>query len=102
MSLVEGSTFIYTPAPLVPQPAGEPLLHRRLQPGSPRQNPWVESSNSRVRDELFAREIFTSIMEAKVLDNDWRHIYNHDRPHSALGYQPPAVFEAGLNHPKLS
>lgn len=73
-----------------------------IDPGSPWQNPWVESFNSRVRDELFAREIFTSIMEAKVLYNEWRQIYNHYRPHSALGYQPPAVFAAGLNHLKLS
>jgi putative transposase len=73
-----------------------------IDPGSPWQNPWVESFNSRVRDELFAREIFTSIMEAKVLYNDWRHLYNHYRPHSALGYRPPAAFAAAFSTTKLS
>jgi putative transposase len=73
-----------------------------IEPGSPWQNPWVESFNSRLRDELFAREHFTSVREAKVLYDDWRHLYNHHRPHSALGYLPPAVFAAALNKPELS
>lgn len=73
-----------------------------IEPGSPWQNPWVESFNSSVRDELFAREIFFSVREAKVLYHDWRHLYNHYRPHSALGYVPPAVFAAAFNNPELS
>jgi len=52
----------------------------------------VESFNSRVRDELFAREIFHSIMEAKVLYDDWRRAYNRYRPRSALNWLPPAPF----------
>lgn len=73
-----------------------------IEPGSPWQNPWVESFNSRIRDELFAREIFTSAREARVMYNDWRHLYNHYRPHSALGYLPPAVFAAAFKNPELS
>jgi len=63
-----------------------------LDPGSPWQNPFVESFNSRARDELFAREIFHSIMEARVLYDDWRHTDNTYRPHSALNWLPPAQY----------
>ena len=44
------------------------------------------------RDELFAREIFDSVRLARFLYNERRHIYTHQRPHSSLGYLPPAVF----------
>ena len=63
-----------------------------IDPGSPWQNPYVESFNSRARDDLFAREIFDSILEAKVLYADCCHAYSVHLPHSALCYQPPAVF----------
>jgi transposase InsO family protein len=63
-----------------------------IDPGSPWQNPWVESFNSRARDELFAREIFDSVRQARFLYSEWRHVYNHQRPHSSLGYLAPAVF----------
>ena len=63
-----------------------------IDPGSPWQNPWVESFNSRARDELFAREIFDSVRQAGFLYKEWRHVYNHQRPHSSLGYLAPAVF----------
>jgi len=63
-----------------------------IDPGSPWQNAYVESFNSRARDELFAREIFHSIMEARVLYDDWRRAYNHYRPHSALNWLPPAQY----------
>jgi putative transposase len=52
----------------------------------------VESFNSRARDELFAREIFHWIMEAQVLYEDWRNIYNTYRPHSVLNWLPPAQY----------
>lgn len=73
-----------------------------IDPGSPWQNPFVESFNGRARDELFAREVFDSVMEARVLFEDWCDIYNRHRPHSALGYLPPAVFAAALNNPEPS
>jgi putative transposase len=63
-----------------------------IDPGSPWQNPWVESFNSRARDELFAREIFDTVRQARFLYDEWRHVYNHHRPHSSLGYLTPAVF----------
>jgi transposase InsO family protein len=56
------------------------------------RTPGSESFNSRARDELFAREIFHSILEARVLYDDWRHTYNTYRPHSALNWLPPAQY----------
>jgi putative transposase len=73
-----------------------------IDPGSPWQNPNVESFNGRARDELFAREIFDSILEARVLYEDWRRAYNLHRPHRSLGLQPPAVFAAAFNNQKFS
>ena len=61
-----------------------------IEPGSPWENGYIESFNGKLRDELLNREIFTTLIEAKVLIADWRKEYNQVRPHSALGYRPPA------------
>jgi len=61
-----------------------------IEPGSPWENGYIESYNGKLRDELLDREIFTTLEEAKVLIEQWRRNYNQVRPHSALGYQPPA------------
>jgi putative transposase len=63
-----------------------------IDPGSPWQNPYVESFNSRVRDELLSVELFSSLAEAKVMVEDWREDYNQRRPHSALGMIAPTRF----------
>jgi putative transposase len=63
-----------------------------IDPGSPWQNPYVESFGSRVRDELLAVEQFSCLTEAKVLIEDWREDYNEHRPHSALDMKSPARF----------
>jgi putative transposase len=63
-----------------------------IEPGSPWQNPYVESFNSRVRDELLAVELFSSLTEAKVMVADWREDYNERRPHSSLGMKAPVKF----------
>jgi Integrase core domain len=55
-----------------------------IEPGSPWQNPYVESFGSRVRDELLGVEVFSCLAEAQVLIEDWRQDYNHHRPHSSL------------------
>jgi putative transposase len=76
-----------------------------IDPGSPWQNPWVESYGSRMRDELLAIEQFDSLLEAQVLVADWRDEYNHYRPHSALGMLTPAAFAArhrNQHQPQLS
>ena len=61
-----------------------------IEPGSPWENGYVESFNGKLRDELLNGEIFTTVMEARVLLTRWREEYNTLRPHSALGYRPPA------------
>ena len=61
-----------------------------IQPGSPWENGYNESFNGKLRDELLDREIFYTLQEAKVLIEQWRRHYNRVRPHSALGYRPPA------------
>jgi len=67
-----------------------------IEPGSPWENGYVESFNGRMRDELLDREIFYTLEEAKHLIEMWKWEYpvpgrcNHVRPHSSLGYKPPA------------
>ena len=61
-----------------------------IEPGSPWENGYVESFNGKLRDELLACEIFNTLAEAQVLIEQWRKYYNTARPHSALGYRPPA------------
>ena len=61
-----------------------------IEPGSPWENGYIESFNGKLRDELLNREIFTTLTEAKVLIAGWRREYNQVRPHSSLGYRPPA------------
>ena len=61
-----------------------------IEPGSPWENGYIESFNGKLRDELLNGEIFTTLIEAKVLISDWRKEYNQVRPHSAKGYKPPA------------
>jgi hypothetical protein len=63
-----------------------------IEPGSPWENPWVESYGSRMRDELLAIEQFASLLEAQVLVGDWRTEYNTYRPHSALDGLTPADY----------
>ena len=61
-----------------------------IEPGSPWENGYIESFNGKLRDELLHVEIFTTLFEAQVLIENWRKDYNQVRPHSALGYRPPA------------
>jgi transposase InsO family protein len=61
-----------------------------IEPGSPWENGYIESFNGKLREELLNGEIFTTLLEAQVLIERWRKNYNRIRPHSALGYRPPA------------
>ena len=60
------------------------------EPGSPWENGYCESFNARFRNELLDGEVFYSLREAQILIERWRRHYNTVRPHSALGYRPPA------------
>jgi putative transposase len=61
-----------------------------IEPGSPWENGYCESFNARFRDELLNGEIFYSLKEARIVIEQWRRHYNTIRPHSSLGYRPPA------------
>jgi transposase InsO family protein len=74
--------------------AGAGLETLYIEPGAPWENGYAESFNSKVRDELLNAEEFASLLEARVLGKEWKHEYNHVRPHSALGYRTPAEFGA--------
>ena len=63
-----------------------------IEPGAPWQNPYVESFNGRLRDELLAVEQFDTLLEAQVLIEDWRIEYNTKRPHSSLDWLAPATY----------
>ena len=65
-----------------------------IEPGSPWENPFVESFNSRARDELFNVEEFATLLEAQVVVEAWRIEYNTYRPHSSLGDLTPAEYAA--------
>jgi putative transposase len=61
-----------------------------IEPGSPWENGYCESFNSKLRDELLKGEIFYTLKEAQIVIESWRRHYNTVRPHSSLGYKPPA------------
>jgi transposase InsO family protein len=70
-----------------------------IEPGSPWENGYCESFNSKLRDEFLNGEIFYTLKEAQVLAERWRVYYNTERPHSSPGYRPPApaAWKAGTN-----
>jgi transposase InsO family protein len=72
-----------------------------IEPGSPWENGYNESFNGKLRDEVLNGEIFYTLKEAQVIIERWRHEYNTFRPHSSLGYRPPAP-EAVLPHPDIT
>jgi len=65
-----------------------------IEPGSPWQNPFIESYNGRMRDELLNLEIFENAFEAQVVVDDWRWEFNNVRPHRSIGMATPAEFAA--------
>jgi transposase InsO family protein len=65
-----------------------------IAPGSPCENAYIETFNGKLQDELLQGELFTSLVEARWLIERWRRTYNEERPHSSLGYLPPARFAA--------
>src|SRR5664280_2685179 len=78
------------------QSAAQPADQAQL---TAKANPFVESFNSRVRDELLAVEIFSCLAEAKVMIEDFREDYNRCRPHRAHGMMTPAAFKTGWETP---
>jgi transposase InsO family protein len=69
---------------------GSEFVAEIIEPRSPWENGYIESFNGKFRDELLNGEIFDAIIEVRVVTEQWRKQYNTVRPHSALGYRPPA------------
>jgi hypothetical protein len=90
-----------TPPPGFPAP---PAINNQTvrEPGSPWENGYCESFNEKLRDECLNGEIFYSLKEAQIVIEKWRVEYNTRRPHSALGYRPPAPAATPLAAPNLS
>jgi putative transposase len=63
-----------------------------IKPGSPWEQPFIESFHDKLRDECLNREMFGSLLEARIIIEQWRIEYNQRRPHSSLGYLTPAEF----------
>jgi len=73
-----------------------------ITPGSPWENPYIESFHGKFRDECLNRELFDSLLEAQIIIEDWRNEYNQERPHSSLGYQTPFEFKKTLCNPPVA
>ena len=71
------------------------------RPGKPTDNALIEAFNSRFRQECLNEHWFMSLPDAQEKIETWRHDYNHDRPHSSLGYRSPAEFIADSKHQKV-
>ena len=72
-----------------------------IEPGSPWENGYNESFNGKLRDELLNCEIFYTLKEAQILIEQWRKEYNTIRPHSSLGYKPPAPEAMAIGYSAL-
>ncbi len=70
------------------------IEHGFIQPGKPTQNAYIESFNSRFREECLSQHWFASLTHMRSVIDNWRDDYNHHRPHSSCGYLAPAKFAA--------
>ena len=68
-----------------------------VEPGSPWENGYIESFNSRLRDELLNRQLFSGLREARVILGQHRRWYNEGRIHSGIGYMTPKDYAASHN-----
>ena len=69
-----------------------------IPPGQPWRNGYVESFNSRLRDECLNINSFYSLLHARVVISDWKHEYTHERRHSSLGYRSPVEYARSCTH----
>ncbi len=94
-----GPEFIATAIRLYLERAQVQTLY--IEKGAPWENGYAESFHGRVRDELLNVELFLDLGDAKGHAGRWKNEYNHRRPHSSLGYVPPAKFAATLVCPPV-
>lgn len=69
-----------------------------IPPGTPWNNGFIESFNNRLRDECLNRNCWPTLLEARVVIDDFKDDHNHRHRHSALGYRTPAEYAAGCTH----
>ncbi|AKC80628.1 transposase [Xanthomonas arboricola] len=90
LRLDNGPEFISAALRQWAQQHGVTLIH--IQPGKPTQNAYIERFNRTFRTEVLDRFVFTTLDEVRRMAEDWRHRYNHPRPHRSLGGLPPIRF----------
>lgn len=73
-----------------------------IQPGKPNQNAYIERFNRSYREEILNAWVFTSLAEVRALSEDWRVMYNTERPHQSLGDAPPSTFLPRTTTPEVS
>jgi putative transposase len=78
--------------------AGQRVGLHFIPPGQPWRNGYIESFNSRIRDECLNINMFWSLTHARIVITDWKDNYNHARRHSSLGYLAPAIYAATCTH----
>lgn len=78
------------------------ILLQFIQPGNPNQNAYIERFNRTYRAEILDAWVFTSLAEVRALSEDWRQMYNTERPHQSLGDAPPSLFLPRNTTPDLS
>jgi putative transposase len=97
-AVLGATTAPNSPAPAMADWARERVGLHFIPPGEPWRNGYVESFNSRIRDECLNINIFWSLAHARVVISDWKEDDNHRRRHSSLGYQAPAVYAAACTN----
>lgn len=78
------------------------IILQFIQPGKPNQNAYIERFNRSYREEILNAWVFTSLAEVRALSEDWRVMYNTERPHQSLGDAPPSIFLPRNTTPDLS
>jgi putative transposase len=86
----------FTSNAILPWASDNKVEWRYIAPGKPMQNGFCESFNGRMRDELLNETLFFGLDHAKAKIGAWTNDYNHQRPHSSLGYATPAAYAANL------
>jgi len=76
---------------------GKNIILRFIQPGKPMQNAYIERKNGSIRRELLNTYLFYSLAEVRVMTEEWRLDYNHERPHKSLGYLSPIKYAEQRN-----